>query len=93
MAFLFPLSLPHASLSQRVFFMFHLNRECSHYLQGMGIFFWKCALIFSFMALHVDLVHAQAKDANEATAITSFNELWNPVQVDADKARLIRLEG
>ncbi|MDB4609465.1 hypothetical protein OAH46_00050 [Verrucomicrobia bacterium] len=45
------------------------------------------------MTLHVDLVHAQEKDADEATAITSFNELWNPAQEDADKARLIRLEG
>ncbi|MDA7524407.1 hypothetical protein N8667_02370 [Verrucomicrobia bacterium] len=45
------------------------------------------------MTLHVDLVHAQEKDADEATAITSFHELWNPAQVDADKARLIRLEG
>ncbi|RZO69316.1 MAG: hypothetical protein EVA71_08780, partial [Limisphaerales bacterium] len=45
------------------------------------------------MTLHVDLVHAQEKDSGLATAITSFNELWNPAQLDADKARLIRLEG
>ena len=73
--------------------MLKLSRKFSHYLQSMGIFPWKCALIFSFTTLHVDLVHAQKKDAYEATAITSFNELWNPAQVDADKARLIRLEG
>ncbi|MBT7535493.1 MAG: response regulator [Verrucomicrobia bacterium] len=73
--------------------MFKLSRKYSHYLQSMGIFLWKCALIFSFMTPHVDLVHAQEKDSDEATAITSFNELWNPAQVDADKARLIRLEG
>ena len=73
--------------------MVHSNREFGHYLQGMGIFLWKCALIFSFMTLHVDLVHTQEKDSDDATAITSFNELLNPAQVDADTARLIRLEG
>ncbi len=93
MAFLFSASHPHAKLEVPVLFMFNFNREFSHYLKAMGIHLWKCALIFSFMTLHVDLVHAQEKDSGLATAITSFNELWNPAQLDADKARLIRLEG
>jgi|GEM_PF-775384 len=93
MAFLFSASHPHAKLKVPVLFMFNFNREFSHYLKAMGIHLWKCALIFSFMTLHVDLVHAQEKDSGLATAITSFNELWNPAQLDADKARLIRLEG